>query len=221
LPAGTPVQHGYLRGLSDWRYPRTVACGVVPPAGSDKAAWRVWASTYGPDGDRDAVLAGIRAFLRERAGTGRVLLYRAMGGEVDLDGLLSEFSCAVTRTWPKGRLTLHGVEVPMERHRWGYLQPVADAAELDRREIDVVLVPGLLFDRYGGRLGHGAGYYDRFLPSLRPEIPRIGVCLRSLDTPLPMESHDVRMTHIADESGVADVVRIGPGWQAGTFMRSE
>lgn len=43
-------------------------------------------------------------------------------------------------------------------------------------EIDVVLAPGLVFDARGYRLGYGRGYYDRFLPLLRHNAFKCGVC---------------------------------------------
>jgi 5-formyltetrahydrofolate cyclo-ligase len=129
-----------------------------------------------------------------------------MAGEIDLDPLLQEFRCAVTRTWPQGRLTVHRADADMERHRWGYLQPVATADELRLDEIGAVLVPGVLFDRRGGRLGHGAGYYDRLLPRLRADVILIGITTEDrLVDELPTEAHDVRMTHLASEQGVRPV----------------
>jgi 5-formyltetrahydrofolate cyclo-ligase len=140
--------------------------------------------------------------------TGYLLTYRPMAGEIDLDSLLDEYPCAVTRTWPQGRLTVHRADVDMERHRWGYLQPVAAAPELSLAEIGAALVPGVLFDRFGGRLGHGAGYYDRLLPRLSTDIARIGVATedRVVDQ-VPTDAHDVRMTHLATERGVRPVDR--------------
>jgi 5-formyltetrahydrofolate cyclo-ligase len=70
----------------------------------------------------------------------------------------------------------------------------------------VALVPGMLFDRTGGRLGHGAGYYDRLLPGLGPTVPRVGVVPTALVVDaLPCEAHDVPMTHLATEAGVRPV----------------
>jgi 5-formyltetrahydrofolate cyclo-ligase len=156
--------------------------------------------------ESSAVVDAVLAFLTERSIAVYVLTFRPMAGEIDLDSLLHEFPCAVTRTWPHGRLTVHRADVEMERHRWGYLQPVADAPELPLDEIGAVLVPGVLFDRQGGRLGHGAGYYDRLLPRLPADTILIGVTTEDrLVDELPTDAHDVRMTHVATERGVLTV----------------
>ena len=57
--------------------------------------------------------------------------------------------------------------------------------------VELVLVPGLAFDRSGHRLGHGLGYFDRFLASLPSTTPTIGLCFdfQLLDR-LPLDPHD-------------------------------
>lgn len=168
----------------------------------NKRDWRAWAIGRRDElqVDHHRIVVGLYRFMFDIRGI--VLTYRPMSGEVDLDPLLIGFPSAVTRTWPEGRLTIHAAEAPMERHRYGYLQPVADAAELAASEIAVALVPGLAFDRHGTRLGHGAGHYDRLLPQLAG-IPLVGVTPAALVVDrLPRESHDVAMTHLATESGV-------------------
>jgi 5-formyltetrahydrofolate cyclo-ligase len=65
-------------------------------------------------------------------------------------------------------------------------------------EASLVIIPALAVDRQGGRLGRGAGYYDRSLP-LRDPNARLLAVIRDdeLIDELPVESHDVRMTAAA------------------------
>jgi 5-formyltetrahydrofolate cyclo-ligase len=77
-------------------------------------------------------------------------------------------------------------------------------AAVDPREIDVVVTPGLAFDRRGARLGLGGGHYDRFLPRLRQEAKRIGLAfaVQVLDE-LPVEPADQRVEVVVTEEGSA------------------
>ncbi|HSN23293.1 MAG TPA: 5-formyltetrahydrofolate cyclo-ligase, partial [Methylomicrobium sp.] len=51
--------------------------------------------------------------------------------------------------------------------------------EIRPRELDLILVPGVAFDRNGGRLGNGAGYYDRLLATVRHDTRLYGACFES------------------------------------------
>ena len=137
------------------------------------------------------------------------MAYSALPGEPDLRPLLTRSDLArfaLTRTPATGRdLTVHPAESDLERHRFGFDQPVADAEAIADSEVAMVLLPGLAFDLRGTRLGHGAGYYDRFLARLDPSILRIGVTGGYLVSTLPREAHDVAMTHLATEIGVIAV----------------
>ncbi|MGN0282320.1 MAG: 5-formyltetrahydrofolate cyclo-ligase [Prevotella sp.] len=64
----------------------------------------------------------------------------------------------------------------------------------DYEAIDVVVVPGMAFDRDGNRLGRGKGYYDRFLTELPDHIYKIGVCFdfQKFDH-IPADDNDVAM----------------------------
>ncbi|MDT8406996.1 MAG: 5-formyltetrahydrofolate cyclo-ligase [Methylococcales bacterium] len=91
---------------------------------------------------------------------------------------------------------------------FGLLEPKAMLREMPTRciapkALDVVLVPGLAFDAHGGRLGYGAGYYDRLLARLRPEAVTIGLafeCQRVAQ--VPMAAHDVPLDCLVTEAAV-------------------
>ena len=69
--------------------------------------------------------------------------------------------------------------------------------------IQMVVVPGVAFDREGNRLGLGAGYYDRFLPETVDSV-LVGMAwsCQLMDT-LPHAEHDIRMQYLMCENGLA------------------
>jgi 5-formyltetrahydrofolate cyclo-ligase len=67
---------------------------------------------------------------------------------------------------------------------------------------DVVIVPGLAFTRDGARLGQGSGWYDRFLPDVRPDCTTIGVGFApQLLDELPQTRYDVRVDLVITDEG--------------------
>jgi 5-formyltetrahydrofolate cyclo-ligase len=133
-----------------------------------------------------------------------VLTYLAFGSEINLTALHQDTSKAfyITRTWEDSTLTVHPLSKDLETHRYGFLQPPASAPEIDINQLDLVLVPGLCFDKQGTRLGYGKGHYDRLLPNLL-NVPRVGVTVEALLVErLPQDSFDIFMTHLVTETGV-------------------
>jgi 5-formyltetrahydrofolate cyclo-ligase len=92
----------------------------------------------------------------------------------------------------------------------GILQPEPGYGEefnLDEAERVAIIAPGLAFDRNGGRLGRGRGYYDRYLadPRLTAAV-RIGVCWSmQMLAEIPVDHHDIPMDWICHERGALAV----------------
>lgn len=89
-------------------------------------------------------------------------------------------------------------DVELEKTIYGIYQPKAGSVvPINEQEIDLVIVPGLAFDRDGNRLGHGKGYYDSFLKRLPSRIPRIGLAFdfQILDS-LPHTNSDIPVTSV-------------------------
>lgn len=79
---------------------------------------------------------------------------------------------------------------------------------------DVVLVPGIAFDRYGGRLGYGGGYYDRLAEAIGPgRLPYwigFAYALQVTDEALPKEAHDLALHGLATEQEWIWLAEEGP-----------
>ncbi len=92
---------------------------------------------------------------------------------------------------------------PLQLDRWrpgpfGIIEPDPSLSPpVAAASMGLVLVPGLAFTTTGERLGHGAGYYDRFLASLAPAVPTAGICFTCQILPaLPSAAHDVSVHHV-------------------------
>lgn len=88
------------------------------------------------------------------------------------------------------------------------LEPKPELRELSSKrvdvdEIDLVMVPGVAFDRRGARMGHGKGYYDKLLEHARPDAPLAALAFEcQLFDEIPMQSHDIFMDLVLTESAV-------------------
>jgi 5-formyltetrahydrofolate cyclo-ligase len=80
-------------------------------------------------------------------------------------------------------------------------------------DLDLIMVPGVAFDRTGGRMGHGKGYYDRLLQHARPDTPLIALAFEcQLFPEIPTQAHDIFMDKIITEQAVyTDKGRTGSG----------
>lgn len=67
-------------------------------------------------------------------------------------------------------------------------------------ELDLVMVPGVAFDRRGARMGHGKGYYDKLLEHARRDTPLVALAFEcQLFDEIPTAAHDVYMDKVITE----------------------
>ncbi|MFD0717259.1 5-formyltetrahydrofolate cyclo-ligase [Paenibacillus sp. GCM10027626] len=148
-------------------------------------------------------------------------VYAAFRSELETRSLIEwgwdrGITVLLPRTWPKqGRMEFYEAKGwPMlKKGSYGLLEPdpeQAAAFDIATGQIDVVFVPGLAFDRRGGRLGYGGGYYDRFRRRMAgadgqrvSQPPWIGLffTIQEIDE-VPMDSHDCWLDGIITESGL-------------------
>jgi 5-formyltetrahydrofolate cyclo-ligase len=70
-------------------------------------------------------------------------------------------------------------------------------------ELDLVMVPGVAFDRRGARMGHGFGYYDKLLQHARPDTPLVALAFEcQLFDEIPTAAHDIFMDRVITEKAV-------------------
>jgi 5-formyltetrahydrofolate cyclo-ligase len=92
--------------------------------------------------------------------------------------------------------------------KWNILEPPRDrwneaGKVVAPEELDFVMVPGVGFDRTGGRMGNGQGYYDRLLQSVRLNCKLVAPCYESqLMEEIAMGPHDVFMDKVVTEAQV-------------------
>ncbi len=186
---------------------------MIPDLSASKADWRKWAKKVRssvPDVSVE-ICKHLEEFL---AGSGArvVLSYKAFGSEISLEPMLDSLPNLefwTTRVNPNHKLSLHPFSSAKTRNKLGMLEPEMIEPELEPRLVDVVLVPGLVFDRFGTRLGYGAGFYDRLLPQLRPNVQLIGVTCNALllEKPLPKDDFDVQMAYMVTELGLVPCIQ--------------
>lgn len=141
------------------------------------------------------------------------LIYVSFRSEVDTHQLIRErlnsgLEVAVPKTDVTNRrletYLLKDWEKGLRPGAYGILEPDVKVASLIRpSQIDMVVVPGSVFDRRCGRYGYGGGYFDRFLSIEAPQALRIGLAfsLQVLQE-IPLKTHDQRMDIIVTENEI-------------------
>jgi len=133
-------------------------------------------------------------------GASSVMLYMPLRSELDVTPLAQVALRQGKRVSVPRTDTAHGTLTPvgiasidsasMPEDAMGVRTP-ASGPEVAPESLDLVVVPGVAFDRTGHRLGRGAGYYDRFLSRLSARTATAGICFdEQLIDAVPHGDHD-------------------------------
>lgn len=146
-----------------------------------------------------------------------VMSYMPYGNEVDIKPLnqwiLSQgkILClprVISPTEMEPRI-VNNLERGLYKSSFGIFEPTVENVLTDKANIDLVLVPGLAFDKNGNRTGHGSGYYDRFLSSCKKRTLFIGIAytFQVLDS-IPSDPYDVKVHKIVTEEYTIDLIKL-------------
>ncbi|KAL0820648.1 hypothetical protein ABMA28_006482 [Loxostege sticticalis] len=142
----------------------------------------------------------------------RISLFMSTDQEIDtapiIDHIRAKGAAAFVPQYAGGKMKMLRLEtgdeqsMPLTRHgiqQHGKDQPRDDA--LESGGLDLVIAPGVAFSRSGDRLGHGGGYYDKFITGLRsnpetaPKIVAVAFNVQVVDN-LPMDPHDQKVDDV-------------------------
>ena len=92
----------------------------------------------------------------------------------------------------------------LQESGYGILEPSIDEEAIDPNKLDLIVVPGVAFDKCGGRIGYGAGYYDRYFKKITNEnLDKIKKVVLAYDLQIiehvPMNEFDVFIDYIISE----------------------
>jgi len=139
-----------------------------------------------------------------------IMFYMSTGSEVSTEGMIKQaISAGKIVAIPVSKVEerklvasqLIAFNNELQLGPYGILQPKEEyVREIDPEKIELVIVPGLAFDRTGRRLGRGKGYYDRFLSSLPETTPKVGLAFHfQIIDEVPCCSHDFPLTMVISD----------------------
>lgn len=136
-----------------------------------------------------------------------ILAYSPLQGEVDISKLIDH-------ALEKGKelylpmydeLKIGSIKDGIQVLPNGYKQPriIIDPQNVN---IDLIIVPALAFSRHGVRLGHGKGWYDRFISLYAKDAFKLGICIsRFLIDDIPFFKHDIKVDAIITEKEIINI----------------
>lgn len=162
----------------------------------------------------EAITRHLVSFLRTRS-LQRIFMFAGKKSEPQLLSLFDslhdlEFGLPRVRDTESMEFRLITTLDSLRPGHWGILEPAETGTPVVPTARDAVLLPAVALSRDGSRLGHGAGYYDRYLGLLNAKPLLIGVCFEELlcdAQSWPVEVHDICVEWVCTQFGVESCKR--------------
>ena len=125
-----------------------------------------------------------------------VMGFAPLGDEPDIEPLLCATRATALPRWIDDGYEpaqISNLQTDLCPGKFAVREPTPECPTMEWSEVDVILVPGLAFDKAGNRMGRGGGYYDRLLDCARAAGPvtAVGVCFEwQCVVQVPVEPHD-------------------------------
>ena len=141
-----------------------------------------------------------------------IMTFISFGSEIDTHGFIKSGikegkNIVVPVTFHENRIMKPSLVLDFDEFEPGYFNILTPKEEfiryIDPSEIDLIIVPGAVFDRDGYRVGYGGGYYDRFLSKIDKSVPKIaiGFDLQIVEH-VPREEFDIPVDFIITEKEI-------------------
>jgi len=162
-----------------------------------------------------------------------ILLYFPFRSEIDTTiiirkALRDRKKIILPRVWHKN-LDLYYIENyehQLKKGSYGIMEPVPELCEpAEVSEMDLVIVPGVCFDKNFNRLGYGGGFYDKLLPLLNNNVKKIALCFEMQMLPeIPISNYDIKVDEIITESNIygakTNIAILIPAFNEGKYIKN-
>lgn len=134
-----------------------------------------------------------------------IFIYVSFGSEVSTtdiinDALQSGKEVYVPKTNKKAK-EMEAIRIynlnNMTVDKWGILEPINVDKDKIGKEFDLIIMPGVAFDRKGNRIGYGGGYYDKYISKYQKKTTLLALAydIQIVDN-IESEEHDIRVDYI-------------------------
>lgn len=140
-----------------------------------------------------------------------IFTYISFGDEINTIKLIKRAfkdkkNIAVPKTYRETK-TMHAIFIhslrELKENYMGILEPIDDSIVVKKEDIDLIIVPGTVFDREFNRIGYGGGYYDRYLEDIAYKNNKVVLAydFQIIDK-IESEEHDIKMDLIITDKEV-------------------